>query len=52
MREKTGVTEYAQEVILQVLSLLAPYLSEEQIRELHQVHQDYLRRLALESVPP
>ena len=52
MREKAGVAEYAQGVILQLLSLLAPYLSEDQIREIHQVHQDYLRRLALDSVPP
>lgn len=36
-------TEYIQDASLQILSLFSPYLSDEQIRDIHQCHQQYLR---------
>jgi AcrR family transcriptional regulator len=36
-------TEFIQDASLQLLSLLSPYLSDDQIRAIHQYHQQYLR---------
>jgi Transcriptional regulator len=36
-------TEFIQDASLQILSQISPYLNDDQIREIHQCHQQYLR---------
>jgi len=46
-QQSTTETQFVQDASLQILSLISPYLSDEQIRDIHQCHQQYLRdRLA------
>lgn len=42
-RQKITETEFIQDASLQILSLISPYLNDEQIRDIHQCHQQYLR---------
>jgi AcrR family transcriptional regulator len=42
-RQSLTEAQYVQDASLQILSLLSPYLSDEQIRDIHQCHQQYLR---------
>lgn len=41
--EKPEQGAFVQDASLQILSVLAPYISDEQVRDIHQVHQAYLR---------
>lgn len=42
-RRVLSETEFVQDASLQMLSLISPYLNDEQIRDIHQSHQQYLR---------
>ncbi|MCK9506016.1 MAG: TetR/AcrR family transcriptional regulator [Porticoccaceae bacterium] len=42
-RQSLTETQFVQDASLQILSLISPYLRDEQIRDIHQCHQQYLR---------
>ena len=42
-RQTMSENEFIQDASLQILSVISPYLNEDQIRDIHQLHQQYLR---------
>jgi len=54
-RQQVAEIEFVQDAGLQILSLITPYLSDDRIRDIHQLHQQYLRDKitpALEAINP